>query len=134
MAVSRRTVLNRKALTALAEGFVEGMAAMGAAVIAVAHPPDQDPTGQGLITTGDWGVWAGTKKVAGTATKPRSAKLSKTGGIMLVAGYDFPGRFQELGTIHQPARPFLTPAMLQVIPGAEDFIRPAVVKRLKAIA
>lgn len=128
---SSRCVLNRRALNAIAQGFVAGMAEMGAAVIETAHPPDATPFGEGLVTTGDWGVWAAGKKVAGTAAKPRSARTKE--GITLVAGFGFPGRFQELGTIHQPARPFLTPAMLQVIPGAADFIRRPVRKALARV-
>ncbi len=128
--VSYRTVINRKALSALHGAFVDAMAAVGTAVIAATRPPDATPFGKGLVTTGDWGVWDGTRKVAGTASKPRSVKLSKT-GITLVAGYGFPGRFQEFGTIAQPPRPFLTPAMLNELPNTENRLRPAAQRALR---
>lgn len=120
--VSARCVLNYKALDAIRKGLVDGLSDMGRATIADTHAPDDDPTGQGLVTTGDWGVWADGRKVAGTASKPRTVKTPK-GAIVLVVGYGFPGRFNELGTVHQPARPFLTPAMLETIPGTEDYVR-----------
>lgn len=130
--VTARTVLNRQALNAFAAGCADGMAEIGKQVIAITRPPDATPFGEGLVTTGDWGVWAGSKKVDGSATKPRSVRLQKD-RITLAVGYGFPGRFQELGTIHQPARPFLTPSMLEVMPEAEAFIKPAVRKRLASV-
>jgi hypothetical protein len=130
--VTARTVLNKQALNAIAQGFAEGMGALGQAIIEITKPPDAAPFGEGLVTTGDWGVWAGTKKVGGTATKPRGVKLSKT-GITLIAGYDFPGRFQELGTIHQPARPFFTPSVVEEIPQTEEHLKPPVQQALKGV-
>src|SRR5688500_14149698 len=97
--VSSRVVLNRKALTALQGAFADAMADMGREVIEVARPPDARPFGEGLVTTGDWGVWAGSKKVDGTAQKPRAARLSR-GEITMLVGYGFPGRFQEMGTVN----------------------------------
>jgi hypothetical protein len=130
--VSSRTVVNYKALSAINRGFVDGMAALGATVIANANPPDAAPYGEGLVTTGDWGVWAGTRKAAGTATKPRAVRLSRT-GITLVAGFGFPGRYQELGTIRQPARPFLTPRVLEELPAVNDHLGPPVRRELATI-
>lgn len=130
--VGARTVLNRKCLNAITGGFADGMAALGAAIIADTTPPDAEPFGKGLVTTGDWGVWAGTRKVAGTASKPRAVRLSKT-GITLVVGYGFPGRFQELGTIHQPARPFFTPSVVEEIPQTEDHLRGPVRRALAGV-
>ena len=130
--VSARTVLNRKCLDAISGGFVDGMAALGQAILERTRPPDAAPFGEGLVTTGDWGVWAGRRKAAGTASKPRTVRLSKT-GITLVAGYDFPGRFQELGTIHQPARPFFTPSVVGEIPATEDHLRAPVRQALAGV-
>lgn len=130
--VSRRTVLNFKTLGAIQQGLVEGMAAVGRAVIAKTTPPDAEPFGKGLVTTGDWGIWAGTRKVAGTATKPKTVRLPKTGATLIV-GYGFPGRYQEMGTINQPARPFLTPAMLEELPGVEDALKAPVRRALASV-
>jgi hypothetical protein len=161
--VSARVVMNRKALDAIRGGFVDGMAAMGAAILAKAHPPDDDPIGVGLVHEGGWGVWADGKKVAtspsepvqrieesvsggsfghavkvhrarkvgGAVTLPRGLKVKQ--GITLVVGFGFPARFNELGTIHQPARPFFTPVVMETIPGmAEDFLKSPVRRALLA--
>lgn len=130
--VNRRTVINYHTLGAVQQGLVDGLAVIGAAVIAKTTPPDAEPFGKGLVTTGDWGVWAGTRKVAGTATKPKSIRLPKTGATLIV-GYGFPGRFQELGTVKQPARPFLTPAMLEELPGVEDALKAPVRRALAGL-
>jgi len=130
--VGARTVLNRKCLSAISEGMAEGLESVGATAIENTTPPDAEPFGEGLVTTGDWGLWLGTKKVGGTATKPRSVKLGTT-GLTLIAGYGFPGRFQEFGTIRQPARPFLTPAMLETLPTVADHLAPAVQARLRGV-
>lgn len=128
---TRRTVLNRQALGALEQGFIGGMAEIGRATIAATQPPDAEPYGQGLITTGDWVVYAGGKKVAGRANKPRGKLPSK--GIVLFVGFDFPARFNEQGTIHQQARPFLTPAMLEVTPEAAAHMRNPVLQALHRV-
>lgn len=129
--ISSRTVVNRKALAAISAGFVDGMEAMGRRFVEVVDPPDATPFGEGLVTTPDWGVWANGKKVAGTATKPRRVKVKQ--GITLIAGEGFPGRFQEFGTITNPAQPHVTPAMNEVLPGAVDFLKPAVRAKLARV-
>lgn len=130
----KRTVINRQALTALRLGFVEGMAELGRRVIATAEPhvPDEEPIGKGLVRSGDWGVWTKGKKVAGTASKPSTVKLP-AGGVTLIAGYGFPARFNEIGTVHQPSRPFLTPALLEVVPTASDAIKAPVRRALQTV-
>jgi hypothetical protein len=130
--VNRRTVLNYKTLGAMHQGLVDGLGEVGAEVIARTTPPDAEPFGKGLVTTGDWGVWAGTRKVAGTGTKPRSVRLPRTGATLIV-GYGFPGRFQELGTINQPARPFFTPAMLEEFPRVTDALKAPVRRALAGV-
>lgn len=128
--VNARTVVNRKALTAIRAGFVDGMENVGRRVLEVAQPnvPDATPFGEGLVTSGDYGIWADGRKVAGTAAKPRGAKVKQ--GVTLIVGYGFPGRFQELGTVKMAANPFLTPAMTEVLPGADAFLKPAVRAKL----
>lgn len=130
--VSVRTVANKAALTAISNGLAEGLASVGRTIIERTRPPDAEPFGKGLVTTGDWGVWAGTRKVDGTASKPKQVRL-KQGVVTLVAGYGFPGRFQELGTIRQPARPFLTPPVLEVTPTTPDHLRGPVQRALAGV-
>jgi hypothetical protein len=127
--VSARTVVNRAALDAIRGAFVDGMAAMGTALVAGTHPPDDDPIGVGLVKEGDWAVWSDGKKVAGTGAKPKG--VTTRHGVTLVVGYPFPARFNELGTIHQPARPFFTPTVLRIVPGvSEDYLRAPVRRAL----
>ena len=61
--------------------------------------------------------------------KPREVRLDPRGGITVVAGYGFPGRFVEIGTARQAAQPFLTPSMMEHIPDAGPFVRLAMEKR-----
>lgn len=129
--VSSRTVLNRKALNAIAAGFADGMEDIGQAFVEVIDPPDATPYGEGLVTTPDWGVWGGGKKIAGTATKPRGATVKQ--GLTLVAGEGFPGRFQEFGTVNHRAQPHFVKAMDQVIEGASRYLAPKVKARLARV-
>lgn len=123
--INSTTRLNRAALDQARGAFVDAMAELGAQTIATAEPnvPDATPIGVGLVTTGDWGVWVGGRKVAGTARKPRGARLKK--GIALLVGYDFPGRFLETGTVKMAAEPFLTPAMMATLPRKDGFFKRA---------
>jgi hypothetical protein len=120
--VSSRTVINRKALTTIRAAFVDGMEQVGKDLIGLTDPLD-DPTTKHRIV-GDWGVWVDGRKVAGTATKPRAASVKS--GITLLAGFPFPMRFGELGTIRQPARPRFSPTLHQVIPGTGRYMKVAV--------
>ena len=67
---------------------------------------------------------------AATVAPPAFAQNlhKERGNILAIVGFGFPGRFQELGTVHQPAKPFLTPAVSQVEPQAiailERIVRP----------
>lgn len=121
-AISHRTVVNRQALNAITEGLVAGMEALGRAVVGETRPPD-DPKTRARIAV-DYGVWANGRKVAGNGTKPRGVRVTK--GITLVAGAGFPARFNEIGTSHQPARPFFTPHVLAELPGLPDYLKAAV--------
>jgi hypothetical protein len=126
--VSSRVVYNRQTADALDLGLADGLLAIGEAVISVADVPDATPFGQGLVTSGDAVAYINGRKIGGSATKPRSARSQ--GGVEAYFGFGFPGRFQELGTIHQPPRPFLTPALNRVIPGAAGYIKPKVKARV----
>jgi len=153
MTTSTRTVANRKALDAVRAGLVNGFETMGQSILERTHPPDDDPIGVGLVNEKAWGIWVDGRKVAtsdtppvqkidasvsggsfghavklnkarkigGAVTLPRSERTKK--GITLVVGFGFPARFNELGTIHQPARPFFSPIVLATIPGMQlDFL------------
>lgn len=117
-----RTVLNRRALTAIRAGLVDGVEGLGQAIVARTHPPDDPRTAETIGV--DYGVWADGRKVAGGASKPRGQSVRK--GVTLVVGVGFPGRFNEIGTVHQPARPFFTPEVLAEIPETAGYLRPAV--------
>jgi hypothetical protein len=129
--VSSRTVLNRKALTAIREGHVAGLEAMAQRTLELAQPnvPDDPKTPEQIV--GDYGVWADGKKVAGTGPKPRAVRTKQ--GVTMVVGYPFPMRFYEEGTVHQPARPVLTPVMLDVAPDVANFVRLEVRPRLARV-
>jgi hypothetical protein len=120
--ISAKTVLNRKALTTIRAAFVDGMEQVGKDLISRTDPLDDPETREQIV--GDWGIWVDGKKVAGTATKPRSARVKS--GITLLAGFPFPMRFGEMGTIHQPARPRFSPTLNEVIPGTDRYMKAAV--------
>lgn len=76
----------------------------------------QPYTGYGLRH--NWGVmgWTNGKvtKALGAdgssaVTKPRGMKTTPTGADAMV-GFGFPGRYNETGTVHHGATPFLAPA------------------------
>lgn len=134
---STRVVLNRAALAELDLALAEGVEEIVRTVIEVANPPDATPFGVGLVTQGGWLVYVGSKKVGGGSLvglqpkKPRAFRVAGTEGIVAIAGFGFPGRFQETGTTNQPARPFLTPAMLEVASAAPEIMRSVVGPRLR---
>jgi hypothetical protein len=131
--MTARVVLNRAALNELTLGVADGLFELAEKIISAANPPDDTPIGVGLVEAGAAIAFVGRKKVGGTTVlgrqvaKPRSATLGP--GVTVIGGYGFPARFQELGTVHQPARPFLTPALLAELPGAAGYIRSAVSRR-----
>jgi hypothetical protein len=127
MAPSSRVVINRAALDEAVLAVADGLAELGQRIVEVADPPDAPAYGQGLVTTGGTYAAVNGKKIAGNAAKPRSAPKA---GILVVAGFSFPGRFQETGTVHHRAQPFLMPAVNAVVPNAESVIGPAVKRRI----
>lgn len=130
MAKATRVEINRARYTELTLGFADAVLALADAIIAATVPPDAPPIGKGLIRRGGTAVWVGLKKVGGVGSKPRSLKLVAD-WITAIAGYGWPGRFAEIGTIHEPARPFLTPAAAEVLPDAEVHLRGGLARVLK---
>lgn len=112
-----RVELNRSRIDEVYLGLADGMQLLAARIVAEADVPDAEPFGEGLVATGDSATWVNGKKIAGTASKPRGMRLEKT-GITSVAGFGFPGRFLEIGTVDTRAQPFLTPSAARVLPDA----------------
>lgn len=129
--MSKSVRINREALTALGLGMADGLAAIGQRTLDIARPhvPDEPPLGQGLVETGGYVVYIEKKKVAGNATLSR---VDKT-GVVLYVGFDFPARFNEIGTVHQSARPFLSPAFAQAADDITATLEPFVADRLRAV-
>jgi hypothetical protein len=128
------TRLNRQALDAITLGFADALGELAVRVLDAAAPnvPDEPPYGKGLVETGDWGVWVRGKKVAGGARKPKG-QIKPADGIVMVVGYGWPGHYAEEGTIHEPARPFLTPAVLQTMPDSGGVMKDQVGQRLRSV-
>jgi hypothetical protein len=133
-----RMVLNRKAFDAITLAAADGLFEMGKAIVAGADVPDAPPLTKGLVEGGGViayvkGSQGAAKKVAETTIggqtikKPRAARIKP--GATVIVGFGFPGRFVELGTATMPAQPFLTPALMERIPDAGEFVRVACIKR-----
>ena len=129
-----KVVLNHAALDEISRAAVDGFFEFAKSILTSADVPDATPYGEGLIDHGGAIAYVGKQLVASyamnpgdpTVKKPRGAKLGP--GVVVIAGYGFPARFQEAGTIHQPARPFLTPELMQQQPDAGGYIQKAMIK------
>lgn len=134
---SARLMLNRAALDEVQLALADGVEEIARTIVETANPPDATPFGQGLVTQGGWAVYVGSKKVAGGSLagiqpkKPRSFKTAPD-AITGIAGFGFPARFQEIGTVHERARPFLMPAAIQVKGIAVDIMKEIVGSKLRA--
>jgi hypothetical protein len=134
---SARVVLNRAALDRVHLALADGVEEIARTIVETAEPPDAAPFGVGLPARGGWLVYDGSKKVAGGSLsgnqpkKPRAFAVRGTAGIQAIAGFGFPGRFQETGTVHQPARPWFTPAVIRVKGIAAEIMRSAVGSKLR---
>ena len=134
---SSRVVMNRAALNEIDLAIAEGLEEVVRTVVENAQPPDAPPYGSGLVAHGGWLVYAGANKVGGGSLdgrqpkKPRSFQVKGSRQIQAIAGFSFPGRFQEAGTAKMRANPFLTPSAAEVTPHAPSIMKPAVQRRLK---
>ena len=129
---NNRVALNRAALDAITLGMADGLLALADAVIAATKVPDAPVLGVGLVEEGGTVAYVLGKKVGGSAKKPSAMKVRKL-GVAIAGGFPFPARFAELGTVNQPARPFLTPALMATVPDAAPFIKAKVAERLRAV-
>ena len=141
---NNRVVLHRATLDAITLGLADGLLALADADIAAAKPPDEPAGSPGavrpnltergaprpeLTDAGGTVAYVAGKKVGGTAKKPSAMKV-RTMGVAVAGGFGFPAHFVEFGTIHEPARPFLTPALMATVPDAGPYIAAAVARRL----
>lgn len=123
---SARVVFNRRTFGALRVGLADGILQVAETIVGVANPPDDPKTAEVIEKFA--GAWIDGRKVGGNAPKPRR-EIPKQ-GIVAIAGYGFPGRFQETGTIHQPPRPTLVPAVDAVTPNTGPIMAPLVQRRM----
>lgn len=134
---SSRVIINRAAMSKLAQGVADGMAEVGRTILDTADTPDGAPYGKGLVSNGGFLIYQGARKVDGAGLdgrqpkKPRAVNVKGTeGSITLMVGWGFPGRFLEYGTVDTAAQPFATPAVNRVVPHAADIVRPHVHDRV----
>jgi hypothetical protein len=110
-----RTVLNRERLQDVDRAMATGLERLAEDVLERADVPDAPPYGVGLIENGAYISYVDGKRIGGTADKkPKSFKV-RGRGVSIAVGYPFPARFNEMGTVKQPARPFIAPAVIAVL-------------------
>jgi hypothetical protein len=124
-------VLNQSRITDVALIVADGLFEVARTIVELAAeraPDSPTPTpafpygaGEGLPRQGGVLVYVENKKTHGWSLrgdqpkKPRAVREStKAHAIVAIAGFGFPARFNERGTINQPARPFLAPVRDQV--------------------
>lgn len=124
MARRSRVEINRAALEEVEGGLADGVFDIARAIVRVAETraPDATPYGEGLVDRGGAAVWVRARKThesaspKGAINKPRSVRLRDAGATIVgIAGFGFPGMFQEAGTVHHRAQPFLTPSASEVL-------------------
>lgn len=136
---SSRVVLNRKAIEGVHLAIADGTNAVARTIVQTARPPDATPYGAGLVTRGGWLTYIGSKKIDGGSLrgtqpkKPRSFRVQGTEGIVAIAGFGFPARFQEFGTAHHGAQPFFAQARDAVIPSVPSIMKKNAAYRLARI-
>lgn len=131
-----RVVLNRSAFEQIELANTDGLMAVAQEVIDNARPPDAPPYGQGLLQGGGWLAFLGNKKIGGqmqdgrNVSKPRSLRVRD---MVAIAGWGFPGRFVELGTVDTHAEPFLTRSVMEVEPRADVVLSQRIRARLAGL-
>ena len=107
-----RTVLNRERLHEVDFALAKGLERLAEDVLERTDPPDAPVYGVGLIENGAYISYVDGKRVGGTTgKKPKSFKV-RGQGVSIAVGFPFPARFNEIGTVKQPARPFFAPAVI----------------------
>jgi hypothetical protein len=92
-----------------------------------------------MLDTGSVTVWGpvdgrsrllhGSADVAASKNKPRGLRVPPDQVVMVVAFGSPLSHFAELGTIAEPARPFLTPALLSNVANAAPYVQGAMSRR-----
>lgn len=135
--IDKRVILNRQALDKLHLAVAEGLEQIGIATLEMAapHVPDDPSTARRIVDTGGWAVFMGSKKVGGTATKPRTLRTGRAGVMTVIAGYGSPlAHLHERGTSlrvtdagretgYLPAQPFLLPAFMAAVRALAPTVR-----------
>jgi hypothetical protein len=115
---SAKVVLNRQALTEFGTDFAQGLGEVARTIVETADAPDATPYGEGLVDRGGWLVYLDKNKIDGGGLDgkqpPKPRGFTPNDGVSAIGGFSFPAHFQELGTVKEPARPFLWPAVLAV--------------------
>jgi hypothetical protein len=128
---AKRVVLNRAAFDAITIAIADGAFELAKSIIGSVHVPDAPPIGKGLVQHGGVLAFVGKKRVGAWSTgpelpftRPKASKLTAV-GVTVIGGFGKPMKLYETGSIHQPARPVVTPALMSGLPGAEPFIKAA---------
>lgn len=131
MARKSRMVINRDALHEVDSAMVKGMESMALRVLTEADVPTSDRGydyigGERVVNIpledrGGFVAYVAGKKVnefslllGERVKKPQGARV-RGAGVVVIAGFSFPARFNEMGTARHPARPFLAPALMEVV-------------------
>ena len=127
--------LNQSRLDEVTLAVADGLFEVGRTIIEIASPRMADsphdpyPEGEGLPKQGGVLVYVGNKKTHGWSIrgdqpkKPKAVReLTKRHSAVAIIGFGFPARFNEAGTINQPARPVLTPVANEVQPHIPEII------------
>lgn len=101
---------------------------------AAANAPDAPPYGVGIVSRGGVVAFAGGRQIGswaaeGTPDVPRELQAGGRGTIAVAGGFRFPARFQELGTVHHGAQPFLSPALSRRLSRLGEYMAAAVKRR-----
>lgn len=128
---ARRIEINRQWFAAADLAAADALFELGKTVVFGAIVPDAPPFHEGLVEGGGVVAYLGRKKVAQLSTgnptavnKPRAGRLITTGATVF-GGFGFPARFNEEGTIKQGAHPFLTPSLMEELPGVGPLVAAA---------
>ena len=143
---ANRVVMNKAALDAGQLGIADGLAEIGARIVAdYAATAPRDPeiaAKRGVPMMADQGrfsVFALGKLVAGdtgrtaSQNKPRGVKTPKDEVVLVVYVASPIAHFSELGTVKEVAHPTLSPAFNANIGGADQIVGPAMGKRIAAV-
>ena len=138
----QRIVMNRAALTEIEYGMAQGLEELGIVMLADATAVmvpgylDAPPYGEGLVASGFVREWVRKRLVTGrtdimaSANRPHGLVLGADEAVMIV-GFASPlAHLQELGTVHQPAYPFLSPAVAKNIEALQRYVLKGIAARV----